>query len=115
MLHPLAGIRLGEILSPAFVCSGPRLVGDVAQLVRVPDCRSGGCGFESRRPRQSWPFSFFLIFLLSPILTLHLEFVSRIPCRSGYFRLACRFIDKDAGKRKSCRPLLASGGPGSVF
>ena len=27
--------------------------GDVAQLVRVPDCRSGGCGFESRRPRQS--------------------------------------------------------------
>ena len=25
--------------------------GDVAQLVRVPDCRSGGCGFESRRPR----------------------------------------------------------------
>ena len=29
--------------------------GDVAQLVRVPDCRSGGCGFESRRPRFS-PF-----------------------------------------------------------
>ena len=25
--------------------------GAVAQLVRVPDCRSGGCGFESRRPR----------------------------------------------------------------
>src|SRR5579875_197481 len=25
--------------------------GGVAQLVRVPDCRSGGCGFESRRPR----------------------------------------------------------------
>ena len=30
-----------------------RTVGDVAQLVRVPDCRSGGCEFESRRPRQS--------------------------------------------------------------
>ena len=29
--------------------------GDVAQLVRVPDCRSGGCGFESRRPRQQEP------------------------------------------------------------
>jgi hypothetical protein len=26
-------------------------IGAVAQLVRVPDCRSGGCGFESRRPR----------------------------------------------------------------
>ena len=25
--------------------------GDVAQLVRAPDCRSGGCGFEPRRPR----------------------------------------------------------------
>ena len=25
--------------------------GAVAQLVRVPDCRSGGCGFESRPPR----------------------------------------------------------------
>ena len=28
-----------------------RPLGAVAQLVRVPDCRSGGCGFESRRPR----------------------------------------------------------------
>ena len=26
--------------------------GAVAQLVRAPDCRSGGCGFESR-PRRS--------------------------------------------------------------
>jgi hypothetical protein len=26
--------------------------GAVAQLVRVPDCRSGGCGFEPRRPRS---------------------------------------------------------------
>ncbi len=25
--------------------------GVVAQLVRAPDCRSGGCGFESRPPR----------------------------------------------------------------
>src|SRR5438874_3162928 len=29
------------------------IVGGVAQLVRVPDCRSGGCGFESRRPRST--------------------------------------------------------------
>ena len=27
--------------------------GGVAQLVRVPDCRSGCCGFESRRSRHS--------------------------------------------------------------
>ncbi len=26
--------------------------GGVAQLVRVPDCRSGCCGFESRRSRH---------------------------------------------------------------
>jgi hypothetical protein len=29
----------------------PKADGGVAQLVRVPDCRSGGCGFEPRRPR----------------------------------------------------------------
>ena len=28
------------------------LYGAVAQLVRAPDCRSGGCGFEPRRPRH---------------------------------------------------------------
>jgi outer membrane murein-binding lipoprotein Lpp len=31
------------------------LFGAVAQLVRVPDCRSGGCGFESRPPRFRRP------------------------------------------------------------
>ena len=40
--------------------------GAVAQLVRVPDCRSGGCGFESRPPRffrksrDLWSRLFFL-------------------------------------------------------
>ena len=29
--------------------------GAVAQLVRVPDCRSGGCGFESRLRRSKMP------------------------------------------------------------
>ena len=37
--------------------------GAVAQLVRVPDCRSGGCGFKSRRPRlQSRKPSWFAAF-----------------------------------------------------
>ncbi len=33
---------------------GPEF-GAVAQLDRVPDCRSGGCGFESRPPRFRTP------------------------------------------------------------
>ena len=43
--HPQGGVDILPIYS---------IMGDVegvAQLVRVPDCRSGGCGFESRRPR----------------------------------------------------------------
>jgi hypothetical protein len=44
--------------------------GVVAQLVRAPDCRSGGCGFESRPPRLEASFAnpanevFFLGFTL---------------------------------------------------
>lgn len=34
---------------------GDPVFGAVAQLVRVPDCRSGGCGFESRPPRLRKP------------------------------------------------------------
>lgn len=30
----------------------PPTIGAVVQLARMPDCRSGGRGFESRRPRQ---------------------------------------------------------------
>ena len=30
--------------------------GVVAQLVRAPDCRSGGCGFDPRRPRLRKPW-----------------------------------------------------------
>ena len=46
----------GIVLSPMETAFGdsrktPFQVGAVAQLVRVPDCRSGGCGFESR-PRR---------------------------------------------------------------
>ena len=37
----------------SYVCSRAKFDRDgaVAQLVRVPDCRSGGCGFESRLRR----------------------------------------------------------------
>jgi hypothetical protein len=38
----------------------PACSGAVAQLVRVPDCRSGGCGFEPRRPRLCSPMHRFL-------------------------------------------------------
>ena len=34
--------------------ASPGIPGAVAQLARVPDCRSGGCGFESRRPRFTY-------------------------------------------------------------
>ena len=42
----LGGISVGE---HAF--TGHTINGAVAQLVRVLDCRSSGCGFESRRRR----------------------------------------------------------------
>lgn len=34
-----------------FTSARQSISGAVAQLVRVPDCRSGGCGFESRQRR----------------------------------------------------------------
>ncbi len=42
---------------------GPEF-GAVAQLVRVPDCRSGGCGFESRPPRYDESPALAGLFLL---------------------------------------------------
>ena len=40
-----------ERTSARYNSVGFDVFGAVAQLVRVPDCRSGGCGFEPRRPR----------------------------------------------------------------
>ncbi len=54
--------------------------GAVAQLVRAPDCRSGGCGFDSRRRRSMNPEE---------------QLVS-----SGFFR-----FHADAGSRQSCQQL----------
>ena len=50
----------------------PENNGAVAQLVRVPDCRSGGWGFESPRPRYLKPreFSFREVFLCSDKMQL---------------------------------------------
>ncbi len=38
-----------------FDCSWKDMVG-VAQLVRAPDCGSGGCGFDSRLSPHLWSF-----------------------------------------------------------
>lgn len=38
---------------PHTLYSSARNCGDVAQLVRVPACHAGGCGFKSRHPRHS--------------------------------------------------------------
>src|SRR5262249_28748856 len=52
---PAAGKTTSRDLMPRNAADIPSDAGDVAQLVRVPDCRSGGCGFESRRPRSPQP------------------------------------------------------------
>src|SRR3954451_15562957 len=41
---------------------GLKKSGRVAQLVRVPDCRSGGCGFEPRRARLREDLKFQVFF-----------------------------------------------------
>ena len=46
-LPPCAGCGIYDILRITFTEHGV-----VAQLVSALDCRSGGCGFEPRRPRQ---------------------------------------------------------------
>ncbi len=57
--YPLRPLPMPYIYSPGVpprdACHPP--LGAVAQLVRVPDCRSGGCGFESRPPRSDNPLS----------------------------------------------------------
>ena len=52
-------------------------VGDVAQLVRVPDCRSGGCGFESRRPR----------FTINPSAKRRYAYLSAVESAAGSLNL----------------------------
>ena len=56
---------------------GPEF-GAVAQLVRVPDCRSGGCGFESRPPR-----------FLTPLHAgFSLRTITTLPKNCAHYRLA---------------------------
>ena len=56
---------------------GPEF-GAVAQLVRVPDCRSGGCGFESRPPRFGSPPH--AGFSLRTIATVPKDRAARVSC-----------------------------------
>ena len=37
-----------------WLSAGRFYIGAVAQLVRVPACRAGCCGFESHQPRSKW-------------------------------------------------------------
>ena len=48
---PRSGVDMTEHAAEQSAPAKGLSTGAVAQLVRVPDCRSGGCGFESRPPR----------------------------------------------------------------
>ncbi len=71
-------IEYARLLGPEF--------GAVAQLVRVPDCRSGGCGFESRPPRF------------------------RTPLHAGFSLRMAATLTKDCAARVSCAPSRRCGG-----
>ena len=70
-------------------------LGAVVQLARMPDCRSGGRGFESRRPRQF----FFKLTLLSSFITTTIDTYEQ-------YRLKQQVVS-EAGK---LRALLAQVG-----
>ena len=55
-MHSPVQLHLDPLSGPATLPHLP--VGAVAQLVRVPACRAGGCGFESRPPRFKRPWQY---------------------------------------------------------
>lgn len=78
-----------------WLVSLPPTHGDVAQLVRVPDCRSGGCGFDSRRPRQQ-----------------EAQRQPRLPLGFVLSRRARPFLEKPSPpeRLRRARPATTSGG-----
>ncbi len=76
-------------------------------VVRVPDCRSGGCGFEPRRPRFKGPLTTVVSGSFLFFVTFQPSGVAGTIARRGDWRTRCKGLD-DASRlaRSSCRAVI---------